>query len=58
MSETATRDVPVFGAGDTIRIEVGPSDDNGVARAEIRFRNKNRRSVTRVKREIELGGER
>ena len=57
MAEAKVEHVPTFEAGDTIRLRFTASDDNGVARAEIKFRNKGKRLVAGVRREIELGGE-
>lgn len=57
MTETSTKNVPTFEAGDIVRIQFTATDDNGVAHAEIKFRNKGKRRLAGIKREIELSGE-
>src|SRR5215211_987047 len=56
MTEIATENVPTFQPGDVIRLQFTATDDNGVVHAEIRFRNKSRRLVASVRREIDLEG--
>jgi hypothetical protein len=57
MTELASKDVHTFEPGDTFRIRFSASDDNGVAHAEIKFRNTSNRPVTSIRREMDLGGE-
>ncbi len=57
MTEITAEGVPIFEAGDIIRLKFTATDDIGVAHAEIRFRNKSKRLVASIHREIDLGGE-
>lgn len=57
MTETIAKDTPTFKAEETVRLQFTATDDNGVARAEIKFRNEGKRRLASVRREIELSGE-
>lgn len=54
MAEMATEQIPTFEAGSIIRLRFTATDDNGVARAEIKFRNKSKKLVASIRREVDL----
>lgn len=57
MAEMTTEETPTFEAGSVIRLRFTATDENGVAHAEIKFRNKSKRLVASIRREVELNGE-
>lgn len=57
MAEISTENVPTFEAGDSFRLKFTATDENGVAHAEIKFRNESKKLVASIRREVDLGGE-
>jgi hypothetical protein len=57
MTEISTKGVPTFQTGDSFRLQFTATDENGIARAEIKFRNTSKRRVAAIRQEIDLAGE-